>query len=64
MKCEGCRAELGYAIDLQITLSHNHLVVQCPICKYLTAIIYNRKRQIWETEKQRDERRAGWRRGR
>jgi len=64
MKCEGCQANLSYAGDLPLTLTfHNQIVVQCPVCTSEIPIFYNRRRQIWESEKERDERRAGWRKG-
>jgi len=64
MKCEGCEANLSYASNLDLTLNFlGKIVIQCPACNYVMVVIYNPRRQIWETEKQRDERRAGWKRG-
>ena len=60
MKCEGCKSDLSYASDLGLALFDNKLAIHCPLCKCVVIIIYNRRRQIWETEKERDERRAGW----
>ena len=60
MKCEGCQAEFSYARGLSLTLDYNKLTIQCPLCRFNMAIIYNCRRQIWETKKERDERRAGW----
>lgn len=61
MKCESCGAGLSFAKNLPLKLFHNQVTVQCPVCIFIMVIIYNRRQQIWETEKERDERRAGWR---
>ena len=61
MKCEGYGANLSYCSDLLLALFDNKLTMRCPVCKLVAPIIYNHRRQIWETEKERDERRAGWR---
>ena len=63
MKCEGCDVNLDHATGLPLTLSHNQITVQCPVCRCVMAIIYNRRKQVWETMQERDERRARWRRG-
>jgi len=63
MKCEACGADLTYAKKLDLKLFHNQVTIECPLCTYNMIIIYNPRRQIWESEKQRDERRAGWRLG-
>ena len=62
MKCEGCGANLSYA-HLSLTLNNSQATIQCPVCRFNMIIIYNRRRQIWETEKERNERRVGWKRG-
>ena len=60
MKCEGCGADLSHASDVHLRLFHSQIEIQCPLCKCNMIIIYNRRRQIWETEKERDRRRAKW----
>lgn len=62
MKCESCGANLSFSIARGLPLSFINckLTIQCRNCWYFMPIIYNRRRQIWESEKERDERRAGW----
>ena len=60
MKCEGCggRLDLTY---FQIILSGRRLVVECPLCKYVTAL-YCKGTRI-ETAKEHKEKLNSWKKG-
>jgi len=63
MRCESCGADLSPTKKLYLTLVGDRSTVQCPACNYVMAVVYNRRWQMWEGARQRDERRSKWKRG-
>lgn len=61
MNCDGCDIKYLTTFNpLPLKILGDQTVIECPVCNLVMELRYNKRQQRWESLKEYEERRRGW----